>query len=101
MSFCADDVPKLYTREAWMSDADSVSRTLSGIREWNEFGERLNTILQEIKDKIGDAPLYVDEDGKFFVHPEVSRILNEPGNEGPLEFLRLMQRNGLGQNEEQ
>lgn len=83
-----------------MADEDSVSRTFNEIREWNESGARLNAILQEIKDKIGDAPLYVDEDGGFFVHPDVSRILNEPGNEGPLEFLRFMQRNGFGKNEE-
>ena len=34
-----------------MSDADSVIQTFNNIREWNEFGERLNAILKEVKDK--------------------------------------------------
>jgi hypothetical protein len=75
-----------------MSDADSVTQTFNNIREWNEFGERLNAILKEVRDRTGDAPLQITEDGEFFVHPDVSRILNEAGNEGPLEFLRVMQR---------
>jgi hypothetical protein len=65
-------------------------------QEWDESGERLKAILQEIGDKIGEAPLCVTEGGEFYVHPDVSRILHEPGNEGPLEFLRYMQRNGFG-----
>jgi hypothetical protein len=79
-----------------MADDDFVERTFKEIQDWNDSGARLNAILGEIKEKIGDAPLYVDEDGKFFVHPDVTRILNQPGNEGPLEFLRYMQRNGIG-----
>jgi hypothetical protein len=75
-----------------MSNGKSVTQTFNDIREWNEFGERLNAILQEIRDRTGDAPIYVDEDGEFFVHPDVSHKLNEVGNEGPLEFLRSMQR---------
>ena len=78
-----------------MPDEGSVSRTFNEIRKWNEFGARLNAILQEIKDKIGDAPLYVDEDGEVFAHPDLIQKLNEPGNEGPLEFLRYMQRTGI------
>jgi hypothetical protein len=80
-----------------MSDADSVARTFNNIQEWNEFGERLSAILKEVKDRIGDAPLYITEDGEFFVHPDVSRKLNEAGNEGPLEFLRFMQRNAISE----
>jgi hypothetical protein len=83
-----------------MADENFVEKAVNEIRDWNESGQRLNAILEEIKNKIGDAPLYVTEDGKFFVHPDVSRILNEPGNEGPLEFLRYMQRNGIGQDME-
>jgi hypothetical protein len=80
-----------------MSDADSVTQTFDNIREWNEFGERLNAILKEVKDRIGDAPLQITEDGEFFVHPDVSQKLNEAGNEGPLEFLRFMQRNAISE----
>jgi len=80
-----------------MSDADSVAQTFNNIREWNEYGERLNAILKEVKDRIGDAPLQITEDGEFFVHPDVSQKLNEAGNEGPLEFLRFMQRNGVSE----
>ncbi len=80
-----------------MSDADSVTQTFNNIREWNEFGDRLSAILKEVKDRTGEAPLYVDEDGEFFVHPDVSQKLNEAGNEGPLEFLKFMQRNGMSE----
>lgn len=80
-----------------MSDADNVTQTFNNIREWNEYGERLNAILTEVKDRIGEAPLYITEDGEFFVHPDVSQKLNEAGNEGPLEFLRFMQLNGIAE----
>lgn len=80
-----------------MADDNFVERTFNEIQEWNESGARLNAILERVKNKIGDAPLYVTEDGEFFVHPDVSRILNEPGNEGPLEFLKFMQRNRVAE----
>ena len=45
-------------------------------------------ILGEVKSRTGEAPLYITEDGEAFVHPDVARKLDEPGNEGPLEFLQ-------------
>lgn len=78
-----------------MDDEDSVSQTINKIQEWDEFGRRLTVIFDEFKEKTGEAALYITEDGEYFVHPEVRRRLDEPGNEGPLEFLRFMQRNGM------
>jgi len=37
----------------------------------------------------------IAEDGEVFLHPEASRILHEPGNEEPLEFLRCIERTGI------
>jgi hypothetical protein len=52
------------------------------------------SITEEVKAAIGEAPLWIREDGEVFMHPDLSRKLHEPGNEGPLEFLRYMKRSG-------
>lgn len=78
-----------------MSDGESISEIFNSIAEWNRSGERLHAILKEVKEEINDAPFQVTEDGRFFLHPLLAKKLNEPGNEGPLEFLRYMQRNGI------
>jgi hypothetical protein len=79
-----------------MADENGVLQTFKNVQEWNEFGERLTAILKEVTEKTGEAALYVTEEGEFFIHPDVSRKLDEPGNEGPLELLRFMKRNGIG-----
>jgi len=64
-------------------------------RDWQESGRRLLQILQEVKEKVRDSPMRITEDGEVFLHPDASRILHEPGNEGPLEFLRCIERTGI------
>lgn len=78
-----------------MTDEGSFSRLLKETGEWEECGRRLTELLEDMKEKTGDAALYVDEDGEVFMHPELVEKLNEPGNEGPLEFLRYMKRTGM------
>lgn len=60
----------------------------------DKSAKRLVLILKHVKVETGEVPLYVTEDGRFVIHPAVSRKLNEPGNEGPLEFLGFMRRTG-------
>lgn len=64
-------------------------------RDWEESGRRLLEILRAVREKVGESPLRVTEEGEVFLHPDASRILQEPGNEGPLEFLRTMERTGI------
>lgn len=63
--------------------------------DWQESGRRLLQILQEVKEKVGESPMRISENGEVFLHPEANRILHEPGNEGPLEFLRCIERTGI------
>lgn len=63
--------------------------------DWQESGRRLLQILKEVKENIGESPMRITEDGVVFLHPDVNRILHEPGNEGPLEFLRCIERTGI------
>lgn len=64
-------------------------------RDWQESGRRLLQILQEVKEKVGESPLSITEDGEVFLHPDASRILHQPANAGPLEFLRSVERTGI------
>lgn len=64
-------------------------------RDWEESGRRLLRILRDVKEKVGESPLRITEDGEVFLHPDANRILQEPGNEGPLEFLRCIERTGI------
>lgn len=73
-----------------MPGEDHVSQTLKNIQEWDEWGRRLNAILQDVQQKTGETPLYITEEGEAFAHPDVLQKLQEPGNEGPLEFLQYM-----------
>jgi hypothetical protein len=65
--------------------------------DWQESGHRLLQILQEVKQNAGESPIRITESGEVFLHPDASRILHEPGNEGPLEFLRCIERTGIAQ----
>lgn len=76
-------------------NATTFSEVVKNEREWNEWGQRLLEILGEVKTRTGEAPLYITEEGEAFVHPDVARKLDKPGNEGPLEFLQYMKRVGI------
>jgi hypothetical protein len=65
--------------------------------DWQESGRRLLQILQDVKENSGESPMRITESGEVFLHPDASRILHEPGNEGPLEFLRCIERTGIAQ----
>jgi hypothetical protein len=65
--------------------------------DWQESGQRLLQILKEVKEKVGESPMRITEAGEVYLHPEVNRILHEPGNEGPLEFLRCIERTGISE----
>lgn len=64
-------------------------------RDWEESGRRLLQILREVREKVGESPMCVTEDGEVLLHPDANRILQQPGNEGPLEFLRCIERTGI------
>ncbi len=81
-------------------NATTFTEVVKNSREWNGWGLRLMGILGEVKSRTGEAPLYITEDGEAFVHPDVARRLDEPGNEGPLEFLQYMKRVGVPPDEE-
>lgn len=66
----------------------------SGVRDRDKSGKRLVSILKRVRVETGQVPLYVTTEGRFVVHPAVSKRLSEPGNEGPLEFLGFMKRTG-------
>ena len=78
--------------EAEESEDDVVSRTFGQVREFEESGRRLQEILAEVKEKIGEAPVWFREDGEAFMHPDLAQKLNEPGNEGAMDFLRYLKR---------
>jgi hypothetical protein len=78
-----------------MSDDDFVSRTFERMENWEEWGRRLREIADEVKEKVGEAPLIFNEEGAVFMHPALAAKLEEPGNEGPMEFLRYMKRMGI------
>lgn len=63
--------------------------------DWQESGRRLLELLREVRETVGESPMRIADDGEVFLHPEASRILHQPGNEGPLEFLRCIERTGI------
>jgi hypothetical protein len=65
--------------------------------DWQESGQRLLQILQQVKEKVGESPMRITEDGQVFLHPDMDRVLHQPGNEGPLEFLRCIERTGISE----
>jgi hypothetical protein len=63
--------------------------------DWQESGRRLLQILKEVKERVGESPMRITENGEVFLHPEADRTLHQHGNEGPLEFLRCIERTGI------
>lgn len=49
-------------------------------------GERLMVLMKEYKDRLGRAAVSF-RDGEVFVHPDLARELDNPGNEGLREML--------------
>lgn len=78
-----------------MPDDDFVYGIFDQLRESEESSRRLSMIVKEVKERVGEAPLCFNEKGEVFMHPELARTLAQPGNEGALEFLKYMQRNGI------
>jgi hypothetical protein len=76
-----------------MSFAD-VARDLE---QWEEHGKRLNKIAAEIKERIGDAPIYITESGEFHVHPDLIEEINKPQNKGLPEYLQYLQRMSIAE----
>jgi len=42
----------------------------------------LLALMNDVHTRIGEAPVYIAENGKVFVHPQLARELEKPGNEG-------------------
>lgn len=78
-----------------MSDEDGFSGVFHRLQDWEECGRRLMQIAKEVKEKVGETPLLFNDEGEVFLHPDLARKLNEPGNEGPLEFLKYLKRTGI------
>jgi hypothetical protein len=76
-----------------MSDIHEMDLTdmIRDLQKWDECGKKLQKIAAEIKQRIGDAPIYIDEVGKFHVHPDLIAEIDRPGNEGLNEYLLYIQ----------
>jgi len=78
-----------------MSDDDFVSNIFTELRGWEESGQRLSSLMEEVHKQIGEAPLCVTDEGEVYIHPDLSQRLHEPDNVGALEYLKYMKRVGI------
>jgi hypothetical protein len=70
------------------SAAETVSNLLEGNRRQIEAdGQRLSALIKKIADRVGEAPVGYNENGEVFVHPELARELEKPGNEALGDML--------------
>ena len=68
--------------------AEAVSNLLEGNRRQIEAdARRLSALINEVADHVGEAPVGFNENGEVFVHPELARELEKPGNEVLSEML--------------
>jgi hypothetical protein len=68
--------------------AEAVSNLLEGNRLQAEAdAQRLSALIREVADSIGEAPVGINENGEVFVHPDLARELDKPGNEVLSEML--------------
>jgi hypothetical protein len=74
---------------------NGFEKLASQTKHWDECGRRLHTILSEVSSRIGGPALYFDENGKFFAHQDLTKKLDEPGNEELRDYLLFMQRSGI------
>lgn len=78
-----------------MADDDFVHEIFGRLQEFEQSGKRLQEILNEVGTEVGEAPLHIDSDGKVFVHPILTKKLQEPENAGALDYLKYMQQSGI------
>jgi hypothetical protein len=52
-------------------------------------GARLMAIVERVAAEIGRAPIAYNDKGEVFVHPLLQKALDEPGNEGLTELLKM------------
>jgi hypothetical protein len=68
--------------------AEAVANLLENNRHQIEAdAQRLSALIKEVADHIGEAPVGFNENGEVFVHPELARELEKPGNEVLSEML--------------
>jgi hypothetical protein len=68
--------------------AEAICNLLEGNRrEIETDAQRLSALINEVADRVGEAPVIVNENGKVFVHPELARELEKAGNEMLSEML--------------
>jgi hypothetical protein len=68
--------------------AEAASNLLEGNRRQIEAdAQRLSALINEVADRIGEAPVSVNENGEVFVHPHLARELEKPGNQALSEML--------------
>jgi hypothetical protein len=52
-------------------------------------GARLVAIVERVAAEIGRAPIAYNDKGEVFVHSRLQEALDEPGNEGLTELLKM------------
>ena len=51
--------------------------------------ERLSALLEKVADRVGKPVVGLIENGEVFIHPDLARELERPGNEGLREMLLM------------
>jgi hypothetical protein len=73
--------------------ADSLTELLERSRRRSESdAQRLHELISRFAARLGEAPVVFDQDGKAFVHPDLARELDKPGNETLNEMLIMAAR---------
>jgi predicted Zn-dependent protease len=60
-------------------------------------GQRLSALLKKIHDQVGGAVVGYNDNGEVFVHPDLVREFETPGNEGLKEMLHRVALSNGGQ----
>jgi Uma2 family endonuclease len=78
-----------------MPDMNEINFTnvVRDLQKWESCGKKLQELAAEVKERIGDAPIYIDESGKFHIHPDLIAEIDRPENEELYEYLLYMQKN--------
>lgn len=74
------------------SDLSAVEKAVREIAEANERqvageADRLMAIINDVAGRTGKAPVGYNDQGEIFVHPDLKRELQKPGNEELIEML--------------
>ena len=68
--------------------AEAISNLLEASRLQAEAdAQRLSALIKKVADGIGEASVVFNENGEVFVHPDLVRELEKPGNEVLSEML--------------